>query len=171
MTTSGSYADLDPLRWGILSEMITAAAQGDSNGVHNAASRMGGEVPDDGVAGTYLWFLIHYHVPRLIGHPPTAADLYQLARRIHARFTQAVPPARRDHTLAERALRTFFDFAVEDEQVNGGLLVITGAAALGVMLDNPLAQLQVMKPYLADWWRQNLDDFRDQGLLDEFRRH
>ena len=73
MSPSRSDSDLDPVRWELLSEMITAAAQGDSNGVHNAARRMGSQVPDDGVIGTYLWFLIHYHVPRHVGHPPTCS--------------------------------------------------------------------------------------------------
>jgi hypothetical protein len=161
---------IDPVRWQILSEMIIAASRGDKDEVHKAIMRMAKEVPDDGVAGTYLWFLIQYHVAKLLGHQPTADELHQLADDISARFLRAVPAARTDQSILERALRTVFDLAAEEEQVAGGRIVVVGAAALGVMLDDPSAQLESMRPLLAEWWRRYQDDFREQGLLDEIRR-
>jgi hypothetical protein len=150
--------------------MIMAASRGDNEGVHKAATRMAREVPDDGVAGTYLWYLVHHRVLRLLGRTPTAEDLRLLAEDANPRFARALPAARTDRTILERTLWTFFDLAAEDEQVTGGRLVLAGAAALGVMLDDPAAQLAAVKPHLAEWWRENLDDFRSQGLLKEIKR-
>jgi hypothetical protein len=75
--------DLDPVRWGILSEMIIAASRGDRYAGHRATQRLASEVPDDGVAGTYLYYLIHHRVRELSGPRPSAEDLQRLALAIY----------------------------------------------------------------------------------------
>jgi hypothetical protein len=155
------------VRWGILSEMIIAASRGDRYVGHRATQRLASEVPDDGVAGTYLYYLIHHRVRELSGPRPSAEDLQRLALAIYPKFASA---GRADLDLLERTLRTYFVPTDRTDEVAGGVLVIAGAVALGAMLDNPAVQLEEMRPYLAAWWRKHLDEHRARGLLNKIQR-
>jgi hypothetical protein len=158
---------LDPVRWQILCDMISAGSRGDKKAGHAATTRLASVVPENGVAATYLLYLMRHRGFELIGREPTAADLHDLAGNIYVRFARG---GRADPRLLENTLKTFFDVAEQGEEVAGGMLVVAGAAALGAMLDDPVRQLEEMRPYLANWWRRNLEEIGAQGLLDEIRR-
>lgn len=91
MLEAGSGEGLDQVRRQIVCEMVIAASRGDNDGVHIGATGMAREVPDDGVAGTYLWYLIHHRLLKLLG---------QNARSRKARTSRALAASRSTRAIA-----------------------------------------------------------------------
>jgi hypothetical protein len=165
--TAGSTATdgLDELRWRLLCKMVIAASTSDPTAAHRACSQLAQQRPSeprDGHAAMYLWYLIRHRILEMLGQAPTEDDLHDLAVRFNPRFARI---GRQDANLLERTLRTYYELSTLDDEVAGGLLVVAGTAALGVMLDNPRAQLKAMRPHLANWLRDNRDYLSGIGLL------
>lgn len=151
---------LDTLNWELLRQSVTAAHQGDADAHVAALHRLEEEAPIDAKVGAYLWFLLRYRVADLLGRRPEERDLRELAMRFYPKFSKLI---RGDQRQLEDTLLTVFEFAPEDRKVKGGRAVVMGSAALGVLLDNPEADLIAMRPHLAKWWQRNVDEFRDLG--------
>lgn len=97
----------------------------------------------------------------LLRRRPSAEDLHELAVRFYPEFTRLI---RGDESRLENTLLTVFGLAPEDRQIRGGMGVVMGSAALGVLLDDPETELAEMRPHLAKWWRANADEFHDLGV-------
>jgi hypothetical protein len=152
---------LDVANWDLLHESVTAAHRGDPEAHVAALRRLEREVPVDAKAGIYLWYLLRYRIAALLGRRPTPHDLRELGGRIYPEFSKII---RCDQGQLEDMLLTAFEFASEDRKVKGGRAIVMGSAALGVLLEDPEAELAAMRPHLAEWWRRNADEFRDLGL-------
>jgi hypothetical protein len=155
---------LDDANWEILCDAIAAAHRGDTAAAHAATRRLDTDVPVDGQAGTYLWYLLRYRVTEIFGHRPTQEDLRELTAISYPKFSRVI---RGDSRLLWNTLRTVFKLAPDEEKVTAGQLVVAGSVALGVLLDDPQAQMDAMRPHLADWWRRSLESFRAQGILED----
>jgi hypothetical protein len=83
-----------------------------------------------------------------------------LASRFYPQFSELI---RGDQSQLEDTLLTVFALAAEDRKVKAGNAVVMGSAALGVLLDNPTADLETMRPSLADWWQRNKAGFGMAG--------
>jgi hypothetical protein len=77
---------LDEVRWRLLSEAVTEAYRGDGGAAHVAWNRLEADVPADGQAAGYLWYLLRYRIADYLGRRPTEEDLRRLARRRHSRY-------------------------------------------------------------------------------------
>ena len=155
---------LDEARLQILYEAMAAAHRGDADAAAAAGLRIGTDISVDGQAGMYVWYLLRYQVAEMLGHTPSADDLHQIAGRCYPAFSIVV---RGDSRLLENTLRTAFALATAQEHVTGGKLVLFGALAVGVLMDNPETELAAIRPHLAAWWQRNIEHFRAQGAFED----
>jgi hypothetical protein len=151
---------LDGLSWDVLCQSLAAAHRGDPDAHVAPLLRYEREVPHDTQAGIYLWYLLRYRVAELLGRRPSSEDLHALAERFYPAFAKLI---RGDVRQLEDTLLTVFGLAPADRKVSGGMGVVMGSAALGVLLDDPEPDLAAMRPHLAEWQRANADEFRDLG--------
>ena len=149
---------LDGLSWDVLCQSVVAAHRGDAEAHVAPLLRYEREVPRDGRAGLYLWYLLRYRVAELVGRRPGPEDLHALAERFYPPFAKLI---RADRSQLEDTLLTVFGLTAEDRKVSGGTGVVMGSAALGVLLDDPETELAAMRPHLAGWRRAHADEFRD----------
>jgi len=148
--------------WSVLRGFIAVAGRGDAAGVRSAIPRLERDLPNDGQAATYIWYLLRYRVIEILQRKPTPEDLHELAITTWPRFGEVVQG---DERLVEDILRSVFKHPPIQEEITGAKLIVLGSAALGVLLDDPLAYLDAIRPHLAEWWRRNLEDFRRQGIV------
>lgn len=155
---------LDEANWRILCGAVETIHGGSVDAAANATRRFDTDVSVDGQAGMYIWYLLRYRLVDMLGHPPDANDIHDIAERFRPRFEKVI---RGDRNLLEDTLRTVVSLPSQGEQVSGGKFVALGVAALGVLLDNPDADLRAIRPHLAAWWRKNLEKFRARGVLED----
>jgi hypothetical protein len=151
---------LDDGIWEVVRESTEAAHRGDANGHVAPLLRFERETPHDTKVGIYLWYLLRYRVAALLGRRPNREDLQALASQYYSQFSKLI---RGDQSQLEDTLLTVFALAPEDRKVKGGNAVVMGSAALGVLLDNPAADLEGMRPHLAAWWQRNKAGFGGAG--------
>lgn len=113
--------------------------------------------PRDGRATLYIDFLLHYKTASVCRRMPTRADLQRVAERVVPRYKLLF---RSDPSTVENTLLTIFDLASPEQEIGGGVLMVHGAAILGLILTDPVAELATMKPRLEDYWRENADVLR-----------
>jgi hypothetical protein len=159
-TPSSAGDGLDERTWETLCESTEAAHRGDADGHVAPLLRFERETPDDSTVGFYLWYLLRYRVAEVLGRRPSAEDLHSLAQRYNPQFSRLIHG---DQRQLEDTLLSVFALADEDRKVKGGDAVVMGSAALGVLVDDPLAELAVMRPHLARWWQQNKMEFGTAG--------
>jgi hypothetical protein len=152
---------LDHEVWRILSTFVGAAARGDVTAARDAIPHMERGLPNDGQAGAYVWYLLRYRVVEILARRPSAEDLHDLAVTAWPRFAELVNA---DEHVLEDIFRSVFKFETAGE-VTGAKLIVLGSAALGVLLDDPDAGLEVIRPHLVDWWRKNRRNFEEQGII------
>jgi hypothetical protein len=154
---------LDDRVWQILREAVVAAGSGNVRAAHRATSRFDTDIPVDGRAGTYIWWLLRYRVAQLLGRRPTADDLRDIAARKQDTFGALIT----DASTLEDVLLTVWHLAQSEREVQAGRFLVAGVTALGVLLDDPAADLEAALPDLAAWWLKNLARFRAQGILED----
>jgi hypothetical protein len=152
---------LSEARWQILSDAIIAAHEGDSDAMRAAAMRLETDVPAEGHAPAYVWYLLRYVIADYLGRRPELKDLQEIARYRHREFSQVVQGSAR---ALEDELCTAFGMAGPGQEVTGGTFVVLGIAALGVLLKDPAAQLASIKPGMADWWQRKGQDMVREGV-------
>jgi hypothetical protein len=150
---------LDELRWRLLSEAVTEAHRGNPGAAHAAWNRLETDVPAGGQAAGYLWYLLRYRIADYLGRRPTDEDLRRLARRRHPRYARVLQG---DAQELEDMLLSVFNLIPEDRRITGGRFVVLGVVTLGILLDDPEAQLAEMKPHLAGWWKR-----AGRGIVEE----
>jgi hypothetical protein len=153
---------LDNTKWRLLNEAINAAHNGDADGARAIVLRLASTVPYDGQAGMYLWYMLRYRIADILGRRPSPEDIRQIAAGVNPKFALVM---RGDPDLLENTLRTAFRLADNQTEVTAGRFIVASVAALGVLLEDPSMDLQVIRPHLARWWRSNLDKFRSRGVL------
>jgi hypothetical protein len=153
---------LDQGVWQMICDILAAAHQGDADAFIRATEQLTQTQPLAGqrLAGAYLLYLLQYRVIDILGRRPTLEDLQQLARRASPKYGRLL---RVEASLPEDTLRTTFKLASPEREVKGGRFAVSSSATLGVLLDDPQPDLEVMRPHLAEWWRRNEEKFRDLG--------
>ena len=140
---------IDEDAWQCLTLAVVAANRADLNGMamhlHGFKSLADDQAHD---AGRYLWYLLRYRVVQLLRRRPTAEDLHELASRTYPRYRQVV---RESVITLEDTLRFFFRLPPVGSQLPGGRLFASATTILGVLLDDPSADLVAIRPALAKW--------------------
>jgi hypothetical protein len=142
---------LDEITWRILCDAVEAAHEGNPAAAQAAWNRLETDVPADGQAAAYVWYLLRYRIADYLGRRPIEQDLIRLAQRRHPRYARVL---RGDVTELENMLCSLFDMVSEDHRITGGRFVVLGIVTLAIFLDDPSSQLDEIKPHLADWWRR-----------------
>lgn len=153
---------LDDEIWDLLRGYILIVAGGDAAAARSVIPRLERDLPNDGQAATYIWYGLRYRVIEIMERRPTPEDLHELAISTWPRLGELIHG---DDRLVEDLLRSVFRFPPLRDEITGAKLIVLGSAALGALLNDPAADLDVIRPHLAEWWRRNLEDFRRQGIV------
>jgi|HubBroStandDraft_3_1064219.scaffolds.fasta_scaffold15360_3 hypothetical protein len=156
---------LDEEVWDGLVEIIMAAHEGNRELFLGRAGEFAKEVELRGHqrAGLYLWYLLRNAVGGKVDRRvPTDAELASISRKYVARFSALVVA---DRSILEDTFREVFERAPLKRAIRPGDLLVLAPAALGVLYDDPAAELARMKPHLNEWWKMHADKFHREGLL------
>lgn len=156
---------LDEEVWDRLAGMIRAAHETDREMFASLGRSFGEEVdlPRQQRAGLYVWYLLRNALGGKVGgRVPTDAELARISRDYFARFSGLVDA---DRAAMEDTFRKVFERAPLKEEISPGGLLVLGLAALGVLYEDPDAELGRMKPHLDRWWGKHAEKFHSQGLL------
>ena len=151
--------------WDHVAGMIRAARKMDREMFAARGRSFADEVklPGHQRAGLYLWYLLRNALGGKVGgRVPTDAELARISRDYFARFSALVDA---DQAAMEDTFRKVFERAPLKEEISPGGLLVLGLAALGVLYEDPDAELGRMKPHLDRWWRKHAEKFHSQGLL------
>jgi len=113
------------------------------------------------LVGAYLFYLLKYRVIDILGRKPTREDLHELAGLASLKYARLLQV---EDSLLEETLLTTFKLVPPETEVKGGRFAVSSSATLGILLDDPQADLEVMRPHLAKWWNRNAKKFRDLGV-------
>ena len=83
----------------------------------------------------------------MVGRRPTAGDLRDIAVGQQDRFGVLIT----DTSISEDVLLTAWHLAPPEREVKAGRFLVAGVTALGVLLDDPAADLEAVRPDLATW--------------------
>jgi hypothetical protein len=141
---------LDEEVWQRLADVIAAANRGDDNTFLKLLKRFDAGWSDKtrDEASIYLFYLVKYRVVEMLARRPAAEDLHELAVRTYDKYAKVVrePPGTLEDTL-----RAVFKMPPDGAQQAGARLFVSGAAAAGVLFNDPSADLAVIRPHLAEW--------------------
>jgi hypothetical protein len=156
---------LDEGVWDRLTDMIGAAHEMHRESYWALARSMADEValPGHQRAGLYLWYLLRNALGGKVGERvPTDAELVRISCDYFARFSGLVDA---DRPVLEDLFRKVFERAPVKKEIGPGGLLALAPAALGVLYEEPGAELSRMKPRLNSWWQRYAQKFHSQGLL------
>lgn len=153
---------LDEQIWELLRGFMAAVGRGDASGARSAIPRLEHDLPNDGQAAAYIWYVLRYRVVEILGRKPASEDLHELATSTWPALAAIVHG---DAQLVEDVLRSVFKHAPAQDDITGAKLIVLGSVTLAVLLDDPSRDLEVIRPHLAEWWRRNLESFRSQGII------
>ncbi|MGH3168391.1 MAG: hypothetical protein ACRDN0_21225 [Trebonia sp.] len=156
---------LDEETWDRLAEIIKAAHQSDREAflarVQSFAQEM--KHPAHQRAGLYVWYLLRNAAGGKVGgRAPTDAELTRISREYFPKFSALVTA---DRITMEDTFRKVFERPPRKKEIRPGDLLMLGPAAIGVLYEDPDAELSKMKPHLNRWWQKHAEEFHGQGLL------
>lgn len=154
---------LDQDVWQMIYDILVAAHHGDADAFIRATERLTQTLPLEGqrLAGAYLLYLLQYRVIDILGRRPTREDLQELAGRASPKYARLL---RVEANLLEDTLLTTFKLASPETEVKDGRFAVSSSATLGILLDNPQADLKTMRPHLAEWWCRTAEKFWNLGV-------
>jgi hypothetical protein len=165
---SGGPADaLDERKWQILTDGVSAAREGQLDFAQVATRRLASQVPFDSQISAYIWWLLRYKAVDIAGGRPTESDLHAIAERFGPRFRALV---RDDGDLLEDTLLTVFSLGSGEREVTAARFLVAGMAALGVLMDDPAAEMLALRPDLSRWWERNLEKIQALRFLENRSR-
>jgi hypothetical protein len=149
--------------WHRLVEVISAASRGDVDGHAQALMSWRYEVSlaDQQHAGVYLLYLLFRTVSTIVGTPPTPTDLHVMAMSNYRKFHKFV---RAEQVQLEDTYRRAFELPILRPPQTPAEFAVFGSVALGILLTDPVGDLDYMRPGLASWLNRNREKFRSEGL-------
>lgn len=93
---------------------------------------------------------------------PTDAELTRISHDYIGRFGALTDAGR---PILEDTFRKVFERAPLQKEIGPGDLLALASAALGILYEDPDAELSRMKPHLNSWWPKHAEKFHGQGLL------
>ena len=156
---------LDEEVWDRLAGIVRVAHGLDRVGFAALGRSFGTEVELRGHqrAGLYLWYLLRNALGAKVGgRVPVDAELARISDDYAGRFSAVVDVGR---PLLEDTFHKVFERAPLTKTIGPGELFVLGSAALGVLYEDPDAELSRMKPHLNSWWQKHTEKFHSQGLL------
>jgi hypothetical protein len=152
--------------WRRLCEIVSAANRGDAKAHVLAFTTWPSELPlaSQQRAGAYLLYLLYRQTKVILGRTPNPQDLHELAAGAYPRFHEVLIA---DEVQLEETFRTAFEFPPLRAPLSPAEFAVFSSVALGVLLTDPAAELEAMRPGMAAWLRRNQERFRAEGLLDD----
>jgi hypothetical protein len=154
---------LDEEIWNRLVEPIRAAHEMDVEVFRARQWSFAKEVklPGQHRAGPFLWYRLRNALGGKVGgRVPTDAELELISCDYSVRFGALVNA---DRTVLEDTFRSVFERAPLKKGISPAELMALAPPALGVLYDDPDAELSRMKPHLDRWWQKYSEELRSQG--------
>jgi hypothetical protein len=150
--------ELDEEVWTLLSEVVLAANRGDQVDFASSTTALTQtlDLQRQRLAGLYLWYLLRFRIVALVGNRPTESDLMGLVDRSRSRFAAI---ADKDPSLLGRTLLSAFNIAEPADSVTGAEFSVASSVALGVLLEDPVSDLDPMRPPLIRWCHHHSDEY------------
>jgi hypothetical protein len=156
---------LDDEIWDRLVGLIKAAHEMDTEVFQARQQSFAREVklPGQHRAGPFLWYLLRNALGgKAGGREPTDAELELISHEYAAPFGILV---KADRTVLEDTFRSVFERPPVKKEITPAELMVLAPPALGVLYDDPDAELRRMKPHLDRWWQKFSVRLRDEGYL------
>jgi hypothetical protein len=144
--------EFDHDNWRFVVEMVTAAARMDTDELVTAVRTLERELPASATAGAYIAFMIRARIALMHHGGPTEDDLHEIAERHMADFRRVL--AKAGPTLFEDTLRLCYLRPPLGEAVNGGMFIVSGSTALGLLCTDVASDLAAMRPSVEEWWAE-----------------
>jgi hypothetical protein len=124
---------LDDKIWELLRGFIATVGRGDASGARSAIPRLEHDLPNDGQAAAYIWYLLRYRVVEILERKPASEDLHELATSTWPGFAAIVHG---DEQLVEDVLSSVFNHAPAEDEITEAVVPdqvrSTGADRIGV---------------------------------------
>jgi len=113
-------------------------------------------------AVVYIHYVVEYRVHQILGFKPGLEDLKGVANQYSAEYAHIINAGK---IMLLDLLCTVFEIPNPGgEWITGPEFGGAGAAAIGVMLDDPAQQLTVIRPHLAAWCSRYANTLSEMGL-------
>ena len=141
---------IDPHLWRLMARAVIAASKTDAHGFVRALRVFGNRypLPAQRLFGCYVVFLLKNRLTARVGPTPQPADLEEIASRIRPRFARVLPG--QADTL-NGLLLSAFGLASDQDAVTGARYTFGATAAIGVLLEGGVRELESLKPTLNAW--------------------
>jgi hypothetical protein len=153
---ASAHDGLDQAVWDLLTAIMTASHHGDVGTVVTLFQDYEAAMSDGQrfAASAYTTYILRFLVIEPLQRRPTAQDLLELAERTYPRYSKII---REPIGALEDTLRAVFSMPRTENSLNGGRLFVSAVAAAGVLLNDPQADLELMRPRIAKWRRRDMD--------------
>jgi hypothetical protein len=141
---------VDEAVWELLRAIMVAAHKGDPATVVSLFHDYEAAMSDDQrlAASAYTAYILRFLVVEPLQRRPTAQDLRELAERTYPGYSKII---REPVDALEDTLRAAFLMPRAESSLAGARLFISAVAASGVLLNEPGADLAMMRPRIARW--------------------
>jgi hypothetical protein len=103
--------------------------------------------------------VLEFLVLEKAGPAPSSQDISQLARRIQNPFLRLCGG---EVTLLINVIHTVFDRALPDQFAEPGELLLYASAAAGLLLEEPAAELPVLRPKIYEFWASTVPSLEEE---------
>jgi hypothetical protein len=155
MQSAPSSDGLDDDAWRRITAILSAAYGGDGAEFAGLLHAYDAAMSDAQryAAGADVAYVLRFQVIQRLRRRPSADDLTRIAAQVYPRYAAIM---RGPVTALENTLRAVFLLPQGEESLAGARLFISAAAAAGVLLDDPVADLASMRPRVAKWRARNV---------------
>jgi hypothetical protein len=155
---------LDEVVWDHVVRMVRAA-HGLSHADYMArATELGREsLPRQKQASLYVWYLLRNAVGEIIEwRVPSDEDLQRISHAYFGGFRALVG---RDESTFEDLLLRVWERPRRAGKMSFGDLAVLGAAAIGILYQDPDKSLAWVRPRLNTWWLKSSDKYLKNGPM------
>ncbi|HVV75559.1 MAG TPA: hypothetical protein VHC43_05935 [Mycobacteriales bacterium] len=144
---------INEANWTRLMQSVAAAHAGDPMGHTQPLRERSADRPFDWRFGAWVYYLLRWRVRELIGtSSPDVPAVKLLAANHYPAYAELI---KGDVSSFENVLLTVLDLVEPEHRVKGAMLNVTGTAALGVLLDDPVRDLTELRPGAEAFWQNN----------------
>ncbi|HVY08819.1 MAG TPA: hypothetical protein VHB18_01555 [Mycobacteriales bacterium] len=138
------------MNWQLLTDSIVGAHARSHDRHLEPLRRLGTAVPADGQGIGIVYLLLILVLKERVAEQVNPAALRQVAAETYEAWA---PLIGRPRSALEAVFLSPFELNPDDEAVVGTELMVHGTAALGILLQDPTADVARFRPFVDEWWQ------------------